>query len=102
MLILWLIWLIWMSYDGCGPVVMWPYGHGVLWLCGLARKRKEEYKHAVLKSRGYPVDPTTSKAIDEQVDAPLEKGLVEERLFCPPNLPLVSFDVKLRVFVGHH
>ena len=39
---------------------------------------KDEYKHAVLKSRGYPVDPTTSKAIDEQVDALLEKGLVEE------------------------
>ena len=39
---------------------------------------KDEYKHAVLKSRGYPVDPTTSKAIDEQVDAILEKGLVEE------------------------
>ena len=32
-----ILWLIWMSYDGCGPVVMWPCGHGVLWLCGLAR-----------------------------------------------------------------
>ena len=38
----------------------------------------EECKHAVLKSRGYLVDPTTSKAIDEQVDALLEKWLVEE------------------------
>ena len=38
---------------------------------------KDEYKHAVLKIRGYPVDPTTSKAIDEQVDALLEKCLVE-------------------------
>ena len=34
---MWLIWLIWMSYDGCGPVVLWPCSHGVLWLCGLAR-----------------------------------------------------------------
>ena len=39
---------------------------------------KDDYKHAVLKSRGYPVDPTTSKAIDEQVEARVEKGLVEE------------------------
>ena len=39
---------------------------------------KDEYKQAILKSRGYPVDPTTSKAIDEQVDALLEKGLLEE------------------------
>ena len=39
---------------------------------------KDEYKHTVLKSRGYPVDPTTSKAIDDQVDALLDMGLVEE------------------------
>ena len=39
---------------------------------------KDEYKHAVLKSRGYPVDHTISKAIDEQVDGLLEKGLMEE------------------------
>ena len=39
---------------------------------------KDAYKHTVLKSRGCPVDPKTSKAIDEQVDALLEKGLVEE------------------------
>ena len=32
----------------------------------------------MLKSQGYPVDPTTYKAIDEQVDPLLEKGLVEE------------------------
>ena len=39
---------------------------------------KDEYTHAVLKSRGYPMDPTTSKAIDEEVDALLEKVMVEE------------------------
>ena len=30
-LILWLSWLIWMSYDGFGPVVMWPCGPVALW-----------------------------------------------------------------------
>ena len=39
---------------------------------------KDDYKHAVLKSRGYPVDPRNSKAVDEQVDDLLEKGLLEE------------------------
>ena len=71
-----------MALWSCSAVVigscgfMASLGPGPRWRSsqGLAQKLKEEYKHAVLKSRGYPVDPTTSKAIDEQVDALLEKG----------------------------
>ena len=95
-LILWLVWLIWISYDGCGPVVMWPCGHGVLWLCGLARPRASLgnalacVRHLLSRFR------MTTHLVRCLVQIPDVKDFFAHR-----PCPWVGFDLKLCVFVGH-